>query len=391
MRSRVLFPLIALLVVLCASPTLYGQATGSFSGTVADKSGSVVSGASVTATSQGTGVSRASKTDDSGHYLIPLLPVGIYTLRVEFPGFRTAETKDLRLQVEEARELNFSLSLSSVSAQVEVSANAVAVETTNPSLGQVITAEQVSQLPLNGRDFVQLATLTPGTVQETNTGSFFNGGASSEVSARGSFSLSVGGSRPNSTDWLLDGNDNNELTAGGLAILSSIDAIQEFKVFTYNYSAEYGTRAGPTVLVSTKSGGNAFHGSLFEFLRNTSLDAKTFFATTPEKFNLNQFGGSIGGTIRKNKTFFFLDSEQTDPIGAIINPKVWGFSAAAATPPKCVLTDFQCDPTTGAALAANPDGSQPAGVNCNKIPANLIDPIAAKLVALYPPVNANNP
>jgi len=408
MRSRVLFPLIALLVVLCASPTLYGQATGSFSGTVTDKSGSVVSGASVTATSQGTGVSRASKTDDSGHYLIPLLPVGIYTLRVEFPGFRTAETKDLRLQVEEARELNFSLSLSSVSAQVEVSANAVAVETTNPSLGQVITAEQVSQLPLNGRDFVQLATLTPGTVQETNTGSFFNGGGSSEVSARGSFSLSVGGSRPNSPDWLLDGNDNNELTAGGLAILSSIDAIQEFKVLTYNYSAEYGTRAGPTVLVTTKSGGNAFHGSLFEFLRNTSLDAKSFFATTPEQFNLNQFGGSVGGPIRKNKTFFFVDGEQkyqrhaftftglvpTDAMknGDFTNNEIGQLNPIGAIKNPNGNTAFQCD-VNGNPVPANANGTQtpvPGGSACNKIPANLMSPIGKELMAFYPEPNTVN-
>src|SRR5713226_6425785 len=352
---------LVLFVSICFSPRVYGQATGSFSGAVVDPSGSVITGAKVTATSQGTGASREAKTDDAGHYLIPLLPVGIYTLHVEFQGFRAAEMQNLRLQVDEARELDFTLSPSTVSSQVEVSADAVAVETTNPSLGQVITTEQVTQLPLNGRDFVQLATLTPGTTQETNASSFFNGAPSSEVSARGSFSLSVGGSRPNSTDWLLDGNDNNELTAGGIGILSSIDAIQEFKVFTYNYSAEYGTRAGPTVLVSTKTGGNAFHGSLFEFLRNTSLDAKSFFATSAEKFNLNQFGGSIGGPIRKNKTFFFLDSEQkfqrqgrtfrgvvpsdamrtgdftkdafgrTNPVGAIFNPNVTGGP------------DFQCD------------------------------------------------
>ena len=223
-----------LLVCFFVSPSLYGQATGSFSGVVLDTSGSIITGAKVTATSQGTGASREAKTDDAGHYLIPLLPVGIYTLRVEFQGFRAAETKDLRLQIDEARELNFTLAPSAVTSQVEVSGEAVAVETTNPSLGQVITAQEVSQLPLNGRDFVQLATLTPGTTQETNTNSFFNGAASSEVSARGSFSLSVGGSRANSTDWLLDGNDNNELTAGGIGILSSIDDIQEFKVLTYN-------------------------------------------------------------------------------------------------------------------------------------------------------------
>ena len=171
----------------------------------------------------------------------------------------------------------------------------------------MITSQQVAELPLNGRDFVQLATLTPGTITETNPQSFFNGGPSSEVSARGSFSLSVGGSRANSTDWLYDGNDNNELTAGGIAILPSIDAIQEFKVLTYNYSAEYGTRAGPTVLVTTKNGTNDFHGSLFEFFRNTDLDARSFFASYTEQFNLNQFGGSLGGPIQKDKTFFFAD------------------------------------------------------------------------------------
>jgi len=415
MRSRIFFVLLVFTLGISVSPVLYGQATGSFSGTVVDKSGSAVSGATVTATSQGTGVSRQAKTDDAGHYLIPLLPVSIYTLRVEFPGFQTAVNKDLRLQVDEARELNFTLSPSTLASTVEVNASAVAVETTSPSLGQVITAQEVSQLPLNGRDFVQLATLTPGTVQETNTNSFFNGAPSSEVSARGTYSLSVGGSRANSTDWLLDGNDNNELTAGGIGIFSSIDDIQEFKVLTYNYSAEYGQRGGPTVLVTTKSGSNDFHGSLFEFFRNTSLDAKSFFATTPEKFNLNQFGGSVGGPVYKNKTFFFLDGEQKnqlhgvtftglvptdamkagdfseDPFGAINtaivlkNPNVGG-------------APFLCDasgnpePLNGA-TAANPagNGSQSGGAACNKIPAGLINPLSAQLMAFYPEPNANNP
>src|SRR6266852_331 len=308
--KRVFLAVMACTAVLSVPSFMYGQARGSFSGTVTDKTGSVITGATVRAISEATGASREAKTDDAGHYLIPLLPVANYTLRVEFQGFQTVEHKEVRLQIDEQRELDFSLSPAALSSQVEVSATEVAVETSNPSLGQVITAEQVAQLPLNGRDFVQLATLTPGTTQETTTNSFFNGAASSEVSARGSVSLSVGGSRPNVTDWLLDGNDNNELTAGGIGILSSIDAIQEFKVLTYNYSVEYGTRAGPTVLVTTKSGSNDFHGSLFEFLRNTSLDAKSFFAKTPEKFNLNQFGGSLGGPIIKNKTFFFLDGEQ---------------------------------------------------------------------------------
>src|SRR5580658_4652726 len=279
--------------VFCLCPLLYGQANGSFSGTVADKTGSVITNATVKITSQGTGLTREAKTDDSGHYLVPLLPVAFYTIRVEAQGFQTTERKDVRLQVDEQHEIDFTLNPASVSSTVEVSATEVAVETANPTLGQVITSEQVADLPLNGRNFTQLATLTPGTTSSTSPASFFTSAASSEAATRGSFSLSSGGSREQETDWLLDGNDNNQLDEGGIAIFSSIDDIQEFKVLTYNYSAEYGERAGPVVLVTTKSGSNKFHGSLFEFFRNTVLDAKTFdFGVTSPKqqFNLNQFG-----------------------------------------------------------------------------------------------------
>jgi len=395
---------------------MYGQAIGSFSGTVTDKSGSTIAGATVRATSDATGLFREVKTDETGHYLIPLLPAANYTVHVEFQGFQTTEQRAVRLQVDEARVLDFTLAPAAVASQIEVEATAVAVETTNPSLGQVITSQQVAQLPLNGRDFVQLASLTPGTTQETNPNSFFTSGADSEVAARGSFSLSVGGSRPNSTDWLLDGVDNNELTSGGIGIFSSIDSIQEFKVLTYNYSAEYGTRAGPTVLVTTKSGSNGFHGSLFEFLRNKSLDAKSFFATEPEKFNLNQFGGSLGGPIRKNKTFFFLDGEQkyqrhgitftglvpseamrtgdfsADPFGnpisglTIVNPNMIGASTNPATTPNVY---FQCD-GAGNPLPVAANGSQAAGTPCNKIPAGLINNVGQALVNLYPVPNASN-
>ncbi|MGA2171133.1 MAG: carboxypeptidase-like regulatory domain-containing protein, partial [Terracidiphilus sp.] len=302
--------LVVFVLALILSPYLHGQATGSFSGNVLDKSGSAVPGATIITTSQETGLARDGKADNAGHYLIPLLPVGTYTVRVDASGFQSAESKDLRLQVDEARELDFSLLPATVVTTVAVSGEAVAVETGNPSLGQVITAQEVSQLPLNGRDFVQLATLTAGATAETNPGSFFTSGTDSEVATRGSFSLSVGGSRPNSTDWLLDGVDNNELTSGGIGIFSSIDDIQEFKVLTYTYSAEYGTRAGPTVLITTKQGSNDFHGSLYEFVRNTDLNARSDFATSTPKFNLNQFGGSVGGPIRHNKTFFFVDGEQ---------------------------------------------------------------------------------
>lgn len=414
---------IALLVMLATCPVLFGQATGSFSGNVVDKSGSIIPNAAITVTSQGTGAGRAVKTDSAGHYLVPLLPVGSYTVRVDASGFQSAETRDLRLQVDEARELDFTLTPATVVTTVTVSGDAVAVETANPSLGQVITSQQVTQLPLNGRDFVQLATLTAGATAETNPNSFFTQGSDSEVAARGSFSLSVGGSRPNSTDWLLDGVDNNELTAGGIGVFSSIDDIQEFKVLTYTYSAEFGARAGPTVLVTTKSGSNDWHGSLFEFVRNTDLDAKGDFDTTTPKFNLNQFGGSFGGPIRHNKTFFFVDAEQKDqregitftglvpslamrsgdfsadpfgnpntpttsnPLGlAIANPNMIG---ASTDPTMFPNVYFQCN-GAGNPIPANPDGSQAQGTPCSKIPSNLINTIGQSMLSIYPAPNANN-
>lgn len=405
-------------LVFSGCPLMHGQAASSFLGTISDKAGAVVSGATVKATSQATGLAREAKSDDSGRYLIPLLPVGNYTIRVESQGFQTTSEKDIRLQVDEQREVNFALAPASVSTSVEVTATEVAVETANPTLGQVITSEQVAELPLNGRDFVQLATLTPGVTQETNPNSFFNGGPSSEVSARGTYSLSVGGSRAQSTDWLLDGNDNNELTAGGIAILPSIDAIQEFKVLTYNYSAEWGTRAGPTVLVTTKSGSNQFHGSLFEFFRNTKLDAKTYDFGTPsgkQQFNLNQFGGAFGGPIQKDKTFFFLDYQakrqrhgipftglvptaammngdySLDPYGAA-RPDLFNGTANAngfgdlANP--YTLTPFQCDGLGNPILGAG--GAQTVGAPCDKIPTNMFDPSGKALIDLYPVATTSN-
>src|SRR5580698_4990364 len=401
----VVFGVLALMI----SPAMYGQATGSFSGNVLDKSGSGIAGATVIVTSQTTGLTRDTKTDSAGHYLLPLLPVGIYTVHVDATGFQSAESKDLHLQVEEARELDFAIVPATVVTTVAVSGEAIAVETASPSLGQVITSQEVSQLPLNGRDFVQLATLTAGATSETNPNSFFTSGSDSEVAARGSYSLSVGGSRPNSTDWLLDGVDNNELTAGGIGIFSSIDDIQEFKVLTYTYSAEFGTRAGPTVLVSTKSGTNDFHGSLFEFVRNTNLDAKADFDTTTPKFNLNQFGGSIGGPLRRNKTFFFVDAEQKDQREGITftglvpslamrsgdftndafgNPVT---GQAIANPNMVGAADpyFQCD-SSGKPIPANPDGSQAKGTDCSKIPSNLINSVGQGMIDIYPAPNASN-
>jgi hypothetical protein len=419
-RKALLVAILCSVFSLC--PLLYSQANGSFSGTVTDKTGSVIAGAAVTITSQGTGLTRGAKTDGSGHYLVPLLPVAFYTIRVEYQGFKTTTQKDIRLQIDEHREIDFTLIPASVSSTVEVSATEVAVETTNPTLGQVITAEQVADLPLNGRNFVQLATLTPGTTSSTNPVSFFTSAASSEAATRGAFSLSVGGSREQSTDWLLDGNDNNQLDEGGIGIFSSIDDIQEFKVLTYNYSAEYGERAGPTVLVTTKSGSNQFHGTMFEFFRNTDLDAQTPFVDTATKFNLNQFGGSLGGPIQKDKTFFFADYQAKMqrkgvpytgfvPTTAMVTPDVNGNFNESTNPfgtqlinpytPKVLDQQtgflegvpFQCVGATNIPEPPAADGSQTPGPGtqpCDIIPGVLVNQVAVKVAQLYPAPNVSS-
>ena len=426
LRKKTLLAVCCFVAVGLRCQFLHAQATGSFSGNISDNAGALISGASVRITSEGTGLTRQGKTDDSGHYLIPLLPVGFFTIHVEAQGFAASEQKNVRLQVDEQRELNFTLRPASVATSVEVNATEVAVETSTPTLGQVITAEEVSELPLNGRNFVQLATLTPGTTQSTNPNSFFTKGASSEAATRGAFSLSVGGSREQSTDWLLDGNDNNQLDEGGIAIFSEIDGIQEFKVLTYNYSAEYGERAGPTVLVTTKSGSNQFHGSLFEFFRNTKLDSRSYFASAREKFNLNQFGGSFGGPIKRDKTFFFVDYQAKMqrqgvpftgfvPTTGMTTPDVNGnydFSGAPTvlggkelinpnTPkqilpgqgPDPVPVPFQCNIGTGTPETPV-NGSQPfvLGVTqaCTTIPGAVVNPLGAKVMQLYPTPTALN-
>jgi hypothetical protein len=406
MLKRITLLVAVLCPVFFLSPRLYSQANGSLSGNVADKTGSVVAGASVRITSQATGLTRETKTDDSGHYLVPLLPPSVYTIHVESQGFKTTEQKDIRLQVAEQLEIDFSLVLASVTSTVEVNATEVAIETTNPTLGQVITSEEVADLPLNGRNFVQLATLTPGTTSSTSPVSFFTNAASSEAATRGSFSLSVGGSREQSTDWLLDGNDNNQLDEGGIAIFPDMDDIQEFKVLTYNYSAEYGERAGPTVLVTTKAGTNQIHGTLFEFFRNTSLDASTPFINSVGKFNLNQFGFSLGAPIRKDKTFFFIDYQAKMqrrgvpftgfvPTVAQVTPDANGNyeegpTALGATTLNNPYSNqpFQC---VGSSVTPEPvlaNGSQTPGTDCAVIPAALINPQGAAVAALYPAPNA---
>ena len=303
-------PFLVLFLLSLLPLRVAAQAVGSISGTVVDNSGAVVPGAQVTVTNQGTNIKQSANANETGYFVFSLLPIGTYTVEVSHAGFGKSVSKDIALETAQNVRLEFKLVVAANTETVNVTSEAAAeVERVDPTLEQTIHAEQVSELPLNGRDFVQLALLAPGTTKSEQPSAFLNQGTSSEVAFRGSVSLSVQGMSDAANDWRYDGIDDNELTAGGVGFIPQIDAIQEFNVLTFNYSAQYGSRAGSTVLVSTKSGTNTFHGTLFEFLRNDVFDARNYYNKPGQKseYRQNEFGGSVGGPIIKDKTFFFFD------------------------------------------------------------------------------------
>jgi len=387
MRAKLGFVCVCLLVTAFVGTVHAQSRTGTIHGTVRDATGGVLPGATVTVTDLGTTVAREAATDTAGRFEFPLLPIGRYALRVSLPGFSDATAANLLLETQQDREINFNMSLANVQETTTVVGQSVLVEIERrtSSLGQVINSQQVADLPLNGRNFVQLGTLASGVIK--GEGAFFNNKGTTEVSIRGSTSLSVQGMRENANDFLLDGVDNNELTAGAISILPSVESIQEFKVLTNNYSAEYGSRGGGTVLVSTKGGSNTFHGSIFEFLRNDKFDARNFFEATKGKFNQNQFGGSVGGPIVHGKTFFFTDYSgfkilQAQPFLTTVptlKMRQGDFSESFPGSPARTVFDpatTRVDPTTGQ-LVRSPFEN-------NQIPANRISPIALRLLNLYP-------
>ncbi|MDP9051200.1 MAG: carboxypeptidase-like regulatory domain-containing protein [Acidobacteriota bacterium] len=364
------------------------QAVGSISGHVVDASSAIIPGATVRAINQGTNAERTAQTDSRGYFAFPLLPIGSYTVRVEQAGFQPAEYKNAALEGQQIVQLEIKLQAAAVTATVNVQAeqSATTVQRADATLGQTIHAEQVADLPLNGRDFAQLALLTPGTTRGEQSNDFLNQGTSSEVSFRGSVSLSVQGMPENTNDWRIDGVDDNELTGGGVAFLPQVDAIQEFNVLTFNYSAQYGSRGGSTVLVSTKSGTNQFHGSAFEFLRNDYLDARNYFDPVKKgKYRQNEFGGSFGGPIFKDKTFFFVDYQgnrvrQAAPIQSIVPTDAQRTQHTFANPIFNPGPSLNSNP----ASAATRTSYYSAAAGAYVIPSSQISPIGQAILNLYP-------
>jgi outer membrane receptor protein involved in Fe transport len=275
------------------------QITGNIRGTIVDPSNAVVEGATVTAKHLDTGLMRAAITDRSGNYVLVELPVGHYRLEVTAKGFEKYLQDGITLDVNQAATLVVHLRVGSESQQVEVNANATLIQSTASSLGQTVMQREILDLPLDGRNFSQLGVLQPGVVPLT-PGLLEAGGP-----ARQNQAYAVDGQRPESNNFLIDGADNASSVDGGFVLKPPIDAIDEFRIMTHNANAEFGRNTGSTTNIITRSGSNAFHGALWEFLRNDAMDSSDYFTRSVQPLKQNQFGATFGGPILKDKTFFF--------------------------------------------------------------------------------------
>src|SRR5271157_3681918 len=295
-------------MLLCASALRAQVDAGSILGTVTDESGAVIAGATVTLTNEGTAASLSTTTGSDGVYKFSPVKIGTYKIDVVYKGFQSVTAKGVEVNIASNVVQNFTLKPGSVSEAIEVTAAAPLLESQSAAVGQVVDSRSVNDLPLNGRNFTFLAQISAGvnTPQADTRGN----------AASGAFAAN--GLRPSQNNYLLDGIDNNSDTVDFLngtnyIVLPPVDAVQEFKVQTSDFSAEFG-RSGAAVLNATiKSGTNEFHGTLWEFFRNSVLDSADFFENAGNikkgALRMNQFGGSLGGPIVKNKAFFFADFE----------------------------------------------------------------------------------
>jgi hypothetical protein len=310
--KRVVLGVILLFCLAGLTEPLQAQtATGQITGTVTDASGAVVPNVKVTVASQLTGLNRETTTSSSGDYVVPLLPVGVYSVTAEQQGFRTAKRSDIQLNVNQVVRIDLEMNVGQVTETVEVTGTAVAIDTETASVGHVVSQKQVTQLPLNGRNFLQLLFLGNGAVETS--------GEQGSMRQDAGNAISINGSRPTSNNYLLDGTSNTDTALGTPAAILSVDAIQEFKEQTATYSAEYGFSANQINIVS-KTGTNDLHGSVFWFLRNDALDANTYFnnlaGRSKNKLRQNQPGFVAGGPVYipklydgRNRTFWLANYE----------------------------------------------------------------------------------
>jgi len=307
------FRCLAILFFLLGCSALLAQ-NGRIVGTVRDQSGAVVPNVPVQATHLATNAQRSVNTNNTGDYVLTALPVGAYRVTAEAQGFKKFSAGPLQLTVDQTIRVDIELHTGQVTDTVTVTSSVPVVNSETSSVSQLIEETQIKQLPLNGRHFMQLGLLVPGTA---------DGRDSNVTSRQGGASISVNGQSPDQNNWMLDGVDNNATMFGLAVIIPSTEAIQEFRFETSNYSAEYGRAAGGVVNVQIKSGSNNFHGSLFEFLRNDNFDSRQYFDAGVDPLAYNQFGGALGGRVVRDRTFFFFNYEgqrirQSSTTGGIV-------------------------------------------------------------------------
>jgi hypothetical protein len=288
---------------------------GKISGTVKDSSGSVVANAAVVVRETNTDASYRTRTDSKGYYILPVLPVGRYEIDVTATGFEHYRRSGITLDTDAALTLDAALKVGSIAESVNVMDNALHVETTSTQMGQVISGRQMTAVPLDGRSFTDLLSLQPGVAPATSiTSATVDDVGATVLNPSGTLNpgtLSVNGQREFANYFSVNGADAEEDVNAGTAIIPNLDAIAEFRIVTGNFDAEYGEFSGGQINVITKSGSNNLHGSAFDFLRNTDLDARNYFSPTRGAFRQNQFGGTLGGPIRHDKLFYFLDYQGT--------------------------------------------------------------------------------
>lgn len=298
-KYRIFVSVTISLALLMVAPIAFGGVTARILGVVKDPSGAVVPRVTVKLTNVATGIERTTRSNGSGAYSFPALPIGNYDLSASRKGFKQYKQNDIHLDVNTVLTINFSLTLGSSLQSVTVNASAVHLETASAHLGEVISGKEMTSLPLNGRNYTDLLALQPG-VTPFNTGGY-NG-------------PSISGQRGSANGFMVNGANVEEGGYMGPAVVPNLDSLAEFRILTSNYDAEFGNYSGGQINVVTKSGTNHFHGDLFDFLRNTDLDARNYFSPSRGKFIQNQFGGTIGGPILHNKLFFYGDYQGTRQI-----------------------------------------------------------------------------
>lgn len=359
--QRIIATVILLTALVLPVPAQNVRST--VTGRVTDASSAAVPAASITISNLDTNQKRSVKTSQTGDYVIPQLEPGPYTLAAEHEGFRRELIRRIVLETGQDFRADINLKVGALSETIEVEASAPLVNADNASIGGVVEQRKISQLPLNGRNYLQLATLQPNVLPAVQ--------GSSNASRGG---LNIAGASEVSNLYVKDGIDNNS-ASDGASHTPILDTIREFKVMTGTYSAEYGRASGAQVIVTTKSGGNDFHGSMWEFHRNSAFDARNFFSPSKPPFRRNQFGAVTGGRIRRDKTFFFLGYEG-QLRGQQDSSRVTLPSAAFRTGDFSALTAAIKDPRNNNAPFAG-----------NKIPQSMWSPQGAGLLALYPQPN----